>query len=253
MTTGFSCAFKARQSVQYEDDFAQAGTSFHDESIGRRHGRSAPRLRRRAAVRRKPKELASLAAAYQEGLGLAAVVVIEGPDGIRIKTQSAEESASADEAEPVAARWWCRSAAQAMPGGSPPVLLRGCGGARLRTITTATSRPAASGWAMSPIQQACAAIRLVARRLNIALQSDEEIAAEADDSRSRVDGEMQRLQQRRWDAGRQQGVSEATASGNLRTRRSALCAMSSGCEQYKENLVRQVASSLRSILGIIAE
>jgi hypothetical protein len=55
--------------------------------------------------------VAALIAAYREGLGLAALILVIGESGARL-IHSAEETPLAP-AEGVYGRWWCKSAEQA--------------------------------------------------------------------------------------------------------------------------------------------
>jgi hypothetical protein len=59
------------------------------------------------------KNHAALVAAYREGLGLAVVALMRGPAGVRIAAAKQGIDGLPEAADVVAARWWCRRAADA--------------------------------------------------------------------------------------------------------------------------------------------
>ena len=131
-----------------------------------------------AAKRAQTRVQSALIAAYHEGLGLAAITAIRGPDGVRISARG--QGGGAVSAEPAGeARWWCRRSADA----------ERLAAAATRRLRRRESRDAsaevASGCVSSPAEGdpsdalvvAGAAIVGAAKRLNIALLSDEEVHA----------------------------------------------------------------------------
>jgi hypothetical protein len=148
-----------------------------------------------AVERRGARDRSALIAAYREGLGLAAVVVTCGRAGISVSAVG-EGTGGIPDAAAVEVRWWCRRAADAeRVAGAAMRRLRRCesrdGGAP--AAPQCVSSPA-SGDASDALAVAAEAIAAAAKRLNIALLSNEEVAADAMAAVARVDEEIQRLQ-----------------------------------------------------------
>lgn len=162
------------------------------------------------------------AAAYREGLGLAAVVVVGDTDGTGIAVFAASQVAPAA-AETVQAHWWCRRAVEA----------EGVAAAAARLLRRRTDDRALPG----------AAVAEAAKKLGIAIFSDEEIAAEADSVIARVEAEMQKQQQ----SGALKSVNRAYRAYRLETsaRGERVLRYDEWIRKYKESLIRQVASALR--------
>ena len=165
-------------------------------------------------------ECRRMGAAYREGLELTAVVAVQDASGVRIIAVAAgDDAAAADQQEQV--RLWCRREAAA-----------NC----VAAAATRILRRKADG-------DAASAILAAAKKLDIAVQSDEEIAADAMTVATRVALEMQRQQQ----SGKLKSLNrsyrsyrlEAIARGERALRYDAWIA------RYREDLVRKVAATLR--------
>jgi hypothetical protein len=199
-----------------------------------------------AVERRGPRDRYALIAAYREGLGLAAVVVTRGPAGIRVSAVRQGTGGMPD--EPAAeARWWCRRAADAERVAAAAMRrLRRCE-SRDGAVPAAPQRVSspASGDASDALALADEAIAGAAKRLNIALLSNEEVAADAMTALGRVDEEIERLQR----SGDLKSVNtsyrayrlEASARGEKALR------YAEWMDKYRENLVRQLAAALRYV------
>jgi hypothetical protein len=196
-----------------------------------------------AKARRNSQELVSLAAAYREGLGLAAIEVFCDPAGIRIATAEPASSRTQGAAQSVPARWWCRRASDA---GRVTAAAK----ARLRPGSMHEndgkgSTPSALGRVdvSQSVVRAGEAIRLAARRLDVALHSEEEIFVEAMTAVRRVEDEIARLQA----AGAMRDINKSYRKYRIETtgRGERVMRYQDWMRQYKENLVRQIASSLR--------
>ena len=199
-----------------------------------------------AVERRGARDRSALIAAYREGLALAAVVVTCGPAGIRVSAVRQGTGGMPD--EPAAeARWWRRRAADA----------ERVAVAAMRRLWRCKSRdggvPAApqrvpspaSGDGSDALAVAAEAIAGAVKRLNVALLSDEEVAAEAMTVVARVDTEIERLQS----SGDLKSVNksyrayrlEASARGEKTLR------YDEWMRHYRENLVRELAAALRYV------
>jgi hypothetical protein len=177
-----------------------------------------------------------MVAAYCAGLALAAVAIISraaGPHIVAVASDGGEPFADAAE---VYLRWWCRRAADAER-------LAAAAGRTLRRESN--NSPGAQADESSALSRASAAILAAARRLAITLQSDDDIAAAAMDVAARIEVEMQRQQQ----SGGLKSVNKAYRSYRLETsgRGERVLRYDEWMRQYKENLVRQVAATLRQI------
>jgi hypothetical protein len=165
---------------------------------------------------------AGLVGAYREGLGLAAVAVIAGAAGIRIIAVNAEDGASAPET--VHQRWWCRRVANAER-------VAAAAAARLR-------RGEAQALAV-----ACDCVTRAAKRLNIALQTEQELRDEAATVVARIDGEIERMQQR----GELKSVNKSYQSYRVdaSARGERVMRYADWMRDYKAGLVRKAAATLR--------
>jgi hypothetical protein len=192
---------------------------------------------------RESAEHRGLIAAYREGLGLAAVAVISDRAGIRIAA-AASDLDEENESERVNARWWCRrgDAARVAAAATTRMRRRESSGGPAAAPANSGSRHAQAD--CTPIQLAFASVCAAAKQLNVALKSDNEISAEAMDAVLRVDSELQKLQR----AGELKSINrayrayrlEATGQG-VRIQR-----YDDWMRKYRENLVREVAATLRS-------
>jgi hypothetical protein len=165
-----------------------------------------------------------LIAAYREGMGLAPVILIAGENGAWLMCSAEEPVLEAGEV--VHARWWCKSAQQA------EWLVDALAPAVQKNDSDATSR----------LGQA---VVTAAKRLGIALRSDEEIAAEAGAVIARLEQEIA-AQQR---AGALKSVNRAYRDDRLAAtaRSEKVIRYAEWMERYKAKLVRDIAQNLRRI------
>jgi hypothetical protein len=191
-----------------------------------------------AAARREAKGRAALLAAYREGLGLAAVVALR--EGMAVRVIAMSEAYAGEALRPagvVVARFWCRRTADAA-----------------RVADAATTRlqrrgsqddvgglpPNAGAASANDLR---AAIEGAAKRLRIALYSDDDIEAEADAVIARVAEEIDNLKR----SGQLKSVNQSYRAYRLaasaRSERAASYAV--WFNKYKANLVRELAAALR--------
>jgi hypothetical protein len=199
-----------------------------------------------AGARSESRERLGLAAAYREGLGLAAVAVICGPAGIRITAAARGDQDAFAAAESVQARWWCRCATEA-------ARVAAAARARLRRRESrggdaTPSPPALAGvgaGASPPVLLACASVEAAAKRFNIVLRTDDDILDEAMNVVARVDAEMQKLQH----SGGLKSINKAYRSYRLEAsgRGERVLRYDEWMGKYRENLVRQLASTFRYV------
>ncbi len=158
-----------------------------------------------------------MAAAYREGLGLAAVIAVREQGGVRIIAAAL----GGDEHGHV--RLWCRCEAEA------------------ECVATAATRILRR----KPNAEPGEAILAAAKKLGIAVQTDDEIATEAMTVAGRVALEMQRQQQ----SGELKSVNQAYRSYRLEAsaRGERALRYDAWIARYREDLVRQVAATLRQI------
>ncbi len=184
----------------------------------------------------------ALIAAYCDGMGLAAVAVLHGDRGFCIVAPE-PGSGALPQAAAVAARWWCRRVDDAQ---------RVAAAATARLRRQSVERPCADASSdtgvvslaeMDELAFACTCVTNAAKRLNVVLYADEDIAAVAMTVIARVEEEIDRLQQ----AGGLKSVNasyrayrvEASARGER------VVPYSQWMRHYKEKLVRQLAAALR--------
>lgn len=190
-------------------------------------------------------ERCGLAAAYREGLGLAAVAVVCGPAGTRIFAAAPGDDGLCAAAENVQARWWCRRAADATRLASAAKRLQRRESSDGGTMAGATAAARGRADNSAALSSACAAVLAAAEKFNIVLQSDQEIAAEAMNVAARIDAEMQKQQQ----SGGLKSVNKAYRSYRLESsgRGERVLRYDEWMRKYRENLVRQVACALRQV------
>jgi hypothetical protein len=171
----------------------------------------------------------ALIAAYREGLGLVAVILIAGETGARLMCSAVEPALEPGEA--VQARWWCRSAQQA------------------EWLTEAAARAARRSGA-DPVPRHVAshlgrAVLNAAKRLGITLCTDEDIARDAAAVIARLEQEIA-AQQR---AGALKSVNRGYRDYRLaaRARGEKVLRYAEWMERYKAKLVRDIAHNLRSL------
>jgi hypothetical protein len=196
-----------------------------------------------ASKRCGPRGQSTLIAAYREGLGLAMIAVTRGTAGIRISAVG-QGSGGVPAPATAEARWWCRRAADA-----ERVAVAAMRRLRRRESSDGAAPECVSspvlGDAFDALALADEAIAGAAKRLNIALSSDEEIAAEAMAVVARVDKEIERLHR----SGDLKSVNtsyrayrlEASARGEKTLR------YAEWMDKYRKNLVRELAAALRYV------
>jgi hypothetical protein len=169
---------------------------------------------------------ARLVAAFREGFGLAAIAVIDGPDGVRVAAAAPGAEIACAPAEIVHCRWWCpRAFETASIAAAAAVRLHG--------------RETCDGAALS----ACRAVVRAAKQRNAELYGDEEILEQAMAAIARIDDELERLRQsgdlRPVNKSYQAYRCEAAAKGER------VVPYAQWMLGYKEELVRKLAATLR--------
>jgi hypothetical protein len=169
---------------------------------------------------------ARLVAAFREGFGLAAIAVIDGPDGVRVAAAAPGAEITCAPAETVHCRWWCPRAFEA---------------ASIATTVAARlhNRETRDGAVLS----ACQTVVRAAKQRNVGLYSDEEILEQATAAIARIDDELERLRQsgdlRPVNRSYQSYRCEAAANGER------VMPYAQWMLGYKEELVRKFAATLR--------
>ena len=185
-------------------------------SGAQRSGRMAELARQRS--------LATLVAAYREGLALAAILAVGDSADIRIMTCGSGLDPSLQAGETVCARWWCRHVAQADYVAAAAV--RAIARARRKTIDSAAQ-----------------AVTGAADRLSIPLHQDAEISAEAMQAIARLEHEIETQKQtgalKSVNASYRAYRLEASARGEPAQR------YVEWMDRYKANLLREIATRLR--------
>jgi hypothetical protein len=197
-------------------------------------------------IRETRNECCGLIAAYREGLGLAAVVVTGGgAENLRIKVAAFGEEGHGATADGAHARWWCRRAADAERVAAAAARLL-----RRESKKLPIGMPAPAVASQQPdeyaaISRAETAVLAAAHRLNVVLQSDQEIAEEAAQVIARLEAEMQQQQR----CGGLKAVNKAYRDYRLATsaRGERVLRYDEWMSQYRQNLVRQVAAALRQL------
>jgi hypothetical protein len=168
-------------------------------------------------------ECRRMEAAYREGLGLAAVIAVAEEGGVRIIAASpvADDACVTDEPEEL--RLWCAREAEA----------------------DAVAKAATRILRRTSDADAHEAILAAANKLGVVVQTDEEIAAAAASIAARVTLEMRRQQQ----SGELKSINQAYRSYRLETsaRGERALRYDTWMQRYREDLVRQVAATLRQI------
>jgi hypothetical protein len=193
---------------------------------------------RPTVARRQAKDRAALHAAYREGLGLAAIVATCEAAAVRIVAiAEAHAGAVVRDERAFVARFWCRRAADA-----DRVALAAT--ARLRRREPRddpeSSPPSVSAPAVNDLR---AAIAGAAKRLRVALYSDDEIHAEADAVIARVEAEIENLKR----AGELKSVNQSYRAYRLAAsaRGERAAPYADWFNKYRANLVRELAAALR--------
>jgi hypothetical protein len=165
-------------------------------------------------------------AAYRQGLGLAAIAVIRDAAGVRV---AAADQAALAAAEKVATRWWCRRAADAE---------------RVAAAAAAHQQRRKERLVGSvEVPLAGESITRAARRLGVVLYSETEIFDEAMAIAARIDREMENLQQ----SGGLRSINKSYQKYRIETsaRGERVVRYQDWMRQYRESLIREVASTLR--------
>jgi hypothetical protein len=167
-----------------------------------------------------------LIAAFCEGFGLAAIAVIDGPDGVRITAAAPGAEIACAPAETVHCRWWCPRSFEAEP-------IAKAAGTRLR------NREVIDDVALI----ACQAVVRAAKQRHVDLRSDEEMLEQAMAAIARIDVELERLRQsgdlRPVNKSYQQYRRGAAANGER------VVPYAQWMLGYKQELVRKLAATLR--------
>jgi hypothetical protein len=178
-------------------------------------------------MRKKPDERAGFAMAYREGLGLAAVAVLCYGEGARIVAPSPGEDGASSDGESMQACWWCRRSDDA---------------ARIATLAARMLRRDSSAANKSAAE---AVVLAAAKKLNVALYTEQDIADAAMTIAARVDAELQQQHQ----SGGLKSINKAYRGYRLDSsaRGERVLRYDEWMRKYRENLVRQIASTLRQI------
>jgi hypothetical protein len=169
---------------------------------------------------------ARLIAAFREGFGLAAIAVIDGPDGVRVAAAAPGAEITCAAAETVHCRWWCPRAYEAAS-------IATAVGARLR------NRKTCAGAALSAGQ----AVVRVAKQRHVDLHSDEVVVEQAMAAIARIDDELERLRK----SGDLRPVNKSYQSYRLdaAAKGDRVVPYAQWMLGYKEELVRKLAATLR--------
>ena len=190
-----------------------------------------------AAARREAKSRLALMTAYREGLGLVAIAIVEDGAGPRIAVIGAAHAQAASGPPAVATlRWWCRRVADAER------LAESAARALCRESKDGVARPSPEAPTCAP-HDLSAAIEGAARRLRIALHSDDDIAMDAERIIARVEAEIESLKR----AGELKSVNQSYRAYRLQAsaRGEKAAPYADWLNQYKANLVREIAAALR--------
>jgi hypothetical protein len=178
----------------------------------------------------------AFAAAYRDGLGLACIAVRCTSAGITISLFDEDYAA-------IAARWWCRRAADA-------ARIAASARAKMRRRESNADSVAAAGDSLidcdsQEMSFACTAVAEAARRLGVALFSDDDIAAHAAEIVARIDAELQKLKE----TGGLKSVNQAYKAYRLETtgRGERVLRYDEWMRRYRADLVRQAAAALREL------
>ena len=163
-----------------------------------------------------------MTAAYRYGLALAAVVVVQGADGARIiaLAPGSEDVPAIDE---LSVRLWCRRETEAYWVAAAAKIVR-----------------------RKPDGDIGEGIRAAAKKLGVAVQTDDEIAVEAMTVAARIALEMRKQQQ----SGKLKTVNQAYRSYRLEAanaRGERALRYDAWMQRYREDLVRKAAATLRQL------
>ncbi len=167
----------------------------------------------------------ALIAAYRQGLAFAGIAVIEGPDGVCIRTSTHERPFGPGES--LVARWWCRRAAEA------EYVADGA----LRSFRRARSASS------DECSLACASVVRAAERLAVDLRSDADVDAEAMRAMARLDQEI--VKQMRTGALKSVNQSYRQYRLEASSRGERVLPYAKWMDGYKVTLMREIAANLR--------
>lgn len=169
----------------------------------------------------------ALIEAYREGLALTAIMVIGGGAALRIMVADRGAAAALGPGETVLQRFWCARASHAG-----------------YIVDAAKARRHGSDeQPPDAVARACSSVVAAAKRLGVALQSDEQLAAEALAAIVRLDREMQ-VQMR---AGALKSVNRAYRQYRLdaSARGDRISPYVQWLERYKVKMMREIGANLR--------
>lgn len=182
---------------------------------------------------RESNDRAALIAAYCEGLALTAIAAVRGPAGIRLTViDEARGRSPIDAAEMIDGVWWCRRSEYARRiAADATARLRGRGPGE-RSLRPARSRA-----------DVVAVLASLVKRLGVPLYSDEEVRREAAEVIARVDVEIENLQR----TGQFKSVNKSYQAYRAESsaRGEKVLRYARWLNEYKANLVRQLAAALR--------
>ena len=192
-----------------------------------------PKSRKRAGgpgASRSDKSTQAFVDAYRQGLGLAAVAVIENNDRVEI-VAGAQADKALTAGGIVQGRWWCRRA------GDAEEVATAAAARLMRRIGT--------GLAPDQATAASECVTAASRQRGVALYTDAEIAAAAMTIAERVEREVAALQ----DAGGLKSVNAAYRAYRLETsaRGEPVQPYRAWMDRYKADLVREIAVTLRGL------
>ena len=186
---------------------------------------------------RESKACAALIAAYRDGLGLAAIAIICDATGARIATFGNASDCALSAGEQIETRWWCRRSTDA-------ARVVAAATARLRRNKSKHIAPVpATTASSSSAQRAGAAIAAAAKQYGVTLYTDDETLAAAMAMIARVDEEIEQLQR----TGELKSVNRSYRIYRTETTARGETALPyvKWLNEYKANLVRQLAAALR--------
>jgi hypothetical protein len=189
------------------------------------------------AARREAKNRAALIEAYRRGLGLAAIVIVSEDTGFRIATAGEPESPAAAGRDAAVRRWWCRRTADA-----ERIVASVSRSLRREARADAAASPPSNAHAPA-LENLSASVESAARRLGVALYSDEHVADDAGNIIARVKEQMESLKR----AGELKSVNQSYRAYRLQAsaRGEKAAPYTDWLNQYKANVVRELAAALR--------
>ncbi len=190
-----------------------------------------------AAARREAKNRAVLIEAYRQGLGLAAIAIVEDGTGPQIAAIGAPDAPAAnDPRQVVLMRWWCRRAADAerVTAGVARSLRRESKDGIVRPLSHASA---------TALNGLSAAVEGAARRIGVMLYSDADVAADATKMIARVEEQLENLKR----TGEFKSVNQSYRTDRLQAaaRGEKAAPYADWLNQYKANLIRELAAALR--------